>query len=203
MTSPEYFDSQAAIVDGICFETLVPEPVVTLPKKSLVKKILYILEIFLPSSSLYPVPNVPVQLGMRITNNTSSAFRFRFYPIPMPQIIRSDGYEIELLPGSYYHLNGPSESDFPLLMPGDTVTYFLDARIFWCQANQFKLSIYTDGFFWTSSPFKPGTYQIRFKYNNQDLTAKKMDKSGQLNLLTEFWTGEVDTPYKELCMVLS
>ncbi len=92
MTSPEDFDSNAIEVDGIQFETLVPDPVVILPK-SWFKQFLHLLQFWSrsPSSQL---SSVPIKLGLSITNNTSKAFRFSFYPtLPtmMPQIVGSDG----------------------------------------------------------------------------------------------------------------
>ncbi|MCC3434039.1 MAG: hypothetical protein JGK03_17775 [Microcoleus sp. PH2017_25_DOB_D_A] len=55
-------------VDSMCFETLVPEPSLRVP---------------LTASSA----KIPVQIGMKITNNTSTPFRFILFDTLIPQLI--------------------------------------------------------------------------------------------------------------------
>ena len=100
MASAESFDSNAIEVNGIRFETLVPEPVVILPK-SWFKQFLHLLQFWSRSHSSQ-LSSVPIKLGLSITNNTSREFRFNFYPTPptmLPQIVGADNREIELLGG--------------------------------------------------------------------------------------------------------
>ena len=121
----------------------------------------------------------------------------------LPQIVGADGREIELLNCGSFRPIGQSDSDFPLAMPGETVTFFLKAKIFGWRSDRFVMSIAgTDGFFWKFEYLKPGKYQIRFKYNNQELTAKSFGKTiKEVTLMTGLWTGEVETHWKEFYLV--
>ncbi len=105
----------------------------------------------------------------------------------------------------FFRLMIQSGSDFPLAIPGETVTFFLNAEILWCQGNHFVMIVTsTDGFFCMFGYLNPGNYQIKFKYNNQEITAKSFGKTiKEVTLFTGLWTGEVETPYKEFYLVSS
>jgi len=64
-------------VDGIRFETVVPKRVLTLPKKNLIQK-LSDLGKHLLKPPLHPSPGYPVEIGIRITNNSDRPLYFSF-----------------------------------------------------------------------------------------------------------------------------
>ena len=74
-------------VDGIRFETLVLKRVLTLPKKDLIKKLSYIGK-HLSTPPLHPSPGYPVEIGIRITNNSDRPLYLNFHLALFPEIIR-------------------------------------------------------------------------------------------------------------------
>jgi len=100
---------------------------------------------------------------------------------------------------------GSLESDFPLAMPGESLTFFQDITIFWLKDNQFGLSILAqNGFQWISEPLRLGTYYVRFTYRN---TKEVVTRHSSINTDTKseesFWIGQVSTPFVEIRLVSS
>lgn len=175
MTYSECEDSDAVEVDGICFETLVPERVLTIPNKENVK--------------------TSIQFGIRVTNKTSTSYRFIFFYL-LPELQTEDGQSVKLA----YARNvtkAPSESDFLLANPGESLTYFIDAKFSW---YDYKLRIggyARDGGVWHFDNLKLGTYRIRFTYQN--LSAVKRLYRGKT--IKGLWTGLVSTPLAVFSLV--
>ncbi|WP_276745467.1 hypothetical protein [Chlorogloeopsis fritschii] len=112
MTSCESNSSIMVEVDGIQFTTVVSERVLPIPEA---KRGIF----------------TPVQLGIRITNNTETSFHFssNFYSM-FPELIAPDGQVMQT--GIHCErLNKPLESDFFLAMPGKALTFCCNAFLFW------------------------------------------------------------------------
>ena len=109
MTSLESSDSNAVEVNGIRFETLLPEQVLTIPNMNNGK--------------------TSVQFGIRVTNLSLTPYHFIFFHL-LPELLVSNGQVIH----RHYGRNvtkAASESDFLLAMPRESLTFFIDARFFW------------------------------------------------------------------------
>jgi len=178
------FDSKAVEVDNIRFETLVPEPELIVPKKR-------------------RGTETPVQIGIRITNNTLTPLRFSFYASLTPEIIGADR---EALQVGYYSdwSTEPLESDFPLVLPGEYVTFFPYAKLLWLR-DQFRLLMGAgDGGFWFFGDLKLGTYQIRFRYQEDSEWGERTFDEEELieqRLLERVWLGQVDTSFVEFYLI--
>jgi hypothetical protein len=177
-------DHNSAIeVDGIRFETLMPERVLTLPEKKRGIK-------------------TRMQLGIRITNNTPTAVRFSFFATIIPQLVGADS---QLHFQEYYRrrTKRPLESDFPLVMPGENVTFFPYSLLYWRKRDQFVLKIEAgDGGYWNFDALKAGVYQIRLVYKNIYVTKEIYNRERMNpNLIEGLWTGMVSTPFIEFCLV--
>ena len=198
MTSSESNEINAVEVDSVRFETLVTEQILRLPKQNLVQKLLSISEFLLPITPGYFSPKYPVQLGIRVTNNTLTPFRFSFYFTLFPELVNA--YGRIPLEGGWIRASASLESDYPLAMPGESVTYFPEINIFGTWGNRFGLSITSgDSGKWIFQPLKPGNYQFRFIYNNQNEKETTYSSvSRDMNLIEGIWTGEVLTPFVEL-----
>jgi hypothetical protein len=175
MTIGESSDNNAVEVDGIRFETLVPERELKIPNIKGVKN--------------------SVQFGIRIANNSSTSYRFIFFHL-FPELKRADGQLIKL---SYARnaTKTPTESDFLLLLPQETLTFFINAKFSW-RDFQLGLTGYDGiGGVWNLCNLKPGIYSVRFTYENHSQTGKIDEGRTPWRFLEPLWTGVVSTPYEE------
>jgi hypothetical protein len=191
MTSSESNESNAVEVNGIRFETVVWERVLTIPDA---KRGVY----------------TPVELGIRITNNTQTPFYFSSYVYSMfPEMIAPDG-QVMVTGLHSERLNPSIESDYVLVVPGEAVTFSRDAFLFWIQNRKKKrerkltLNIpfpYED--IYAFRPLYPGTYQFRFKYRESREGMEEYSYWIEPTILQNLWTGEVLTPLVEIRLVES
>ncbi|MBP0037754.1 MAG: hypothetical protein J7519_08615 [Roseofilum sp. SID1] len=188
-------DNSAVEVDGIRFETLVPQPRVIVPRSQPKVRV----------RNPHLDPYTLVEIGIRISNNTSSCFRFNLFASLIPQLIGTDGQPIEAAYGCSLTII-PKESDFPIVKPGESLTFFPKiAQLFWVKGELFCLSIPAgDGGGWVFGSLSLGTYQINFIYKNQDRTVEILDKEGRnAKLLEDIWVGMVFTPSITFSLVRS
>jgi len=185
LLQPVGLNNSAVEVDGIRFETFIPEPLLTLPNKS---------------DNSYQ----SVQIGIRITNNTLTPFYFSFYGTFIPDLVMPDG---EVKGGGYANdwMRGPEESDFLLVTPGKSLTFFPDIDLFWSNHSQFSLGV-SSGYGGSCSfdSLKPGIYHLRFLYGNTIDTIPNKNLAGESieSLpIEKVWTGWVDTPFVEFRLI--
>ncbi|BAZ14552.1 hypothetical protein NIES4071_63960 [Calothrix sp. NIES-4071] len=169
-------DDNAVEVEGIRFETLLPERTLILPEK---KRGI----------------DTRLQIGILITNNTRIPVRFSFFSTLIPQLIEANGQQLK----RWYSRTGtkrPLLSDFPFVMPGECITLFPYASIFWQKGEVFTLSIDAgDGGFWNFEVSKVSNYQIQFIYKNKSITQKIYDRENMnMSLIEGLWIGMVYTP---------
>lgn len=179
MTIEESNDNNVVEVDGIRFETLVPERELTIPNIKGLKNF--------------------VQFGIRITNNSSISYRFISFHLS-PELKRANG---ELIERSYARnaTKTPTESDFLLLLPQESLTFFINAKFCW-RGFQLGLTGYDDsGGVWTLCNLKPGIYSVRFTYENHSQTGKIDGGMTPWRFLEPLWTGVVSTSYEEFRIV--
>lgn len=96
-------DSQAVEVEGICFETIVPQTTWRIPENR-------------------PDASTPVELGMKITNNSSTPYRFTQLAL-YPDMMQPDGQALRL--GSMGWAAQIRDTDYPLVRPGESKTFLL------------------------------------------------------------------------------
>ncbi|MEH1903340.1 MAG: hypothetical protein V7L04_18475 [Nostoc sp.] len=156
----------------------------------------------------------PVQLGIRITNNTQSFFYFSSYVYSMfPEMIPPDS-QVMVTGLHSERLNKPLESDYVLVVPGETVTFSRDAFLFWIQNwkkkrdRQLTLNIpFPSEDIYAFRPLYPGTYQFRFKYceyrEGMEEYYHWIEPTILQTILQNLWTGEVLTPFVEIRLVES
>ena len=175
MTSFQSNDSNAVEVDGIRFETLVPERVLIIPTREDAK--------------------TPVQFGIRVTNLSSIPYRFIFFRL-MPELQDALGRVIERSWGRNA-TKAPQESDFLLAMPNESLTFFVEGELY-CYKDKFGLKGYeSSGGVWSFRNLNPGRYQVRFTYENRN-AVRKIYYGGTVEGL---WTGKASTPWEEFRLV--
>jgi len=181
LLQPVGLNNSAVEVDGIRFETFIPEPLLILPNKS---------------DNSYQ----SVQIGMRITNNTLTPFHFSFCGSFYPELVMPDGQVKRRGYGNDW-MRALEESDFLLVTPGTSLTFFPDISLFWTNHSQFSLGV-SSGYGGSCSfdQLKPGIYHFRFQYYNTSNTIPKKNIVGESieSLpIEKVWAGWVDTPFVE------
>ncbi|MBE9096045.1 hypothetical protein [Tychonema sp. LEGE 07203] len=187
LLQPVGLNNSAVEVDGIRFETFIPEQLLTLPHKS---------------DNSYQ----SVQIGMRMTNNTPTPFYFSFYGSFYPELVTPDG-EVKRKAYGNDWMRGPEESDFLLVTPGKSLAFFPDISLFWTNHSQFSLGVSSGyGGYCSFDQLKAGIYHFRFQYYNTSDTIPKKNITGNSSEslpIEKVWTGWVDTPFVEFRLTQS
>lgn len=170
-------DKSVVEVDGVSFETLVSDSVLSVPQ---------------------PGAETPVKFGVRITNKKQKPARFARFGIIHPNLVTEEGRVIPLYGGTFGE-KMPEESDFPLVMPGESVTFFLEGMLSW--QNDKLVMGGTDGFggFWYFRDLKPGQYKFQFIYQYYDAVMQIHQPKEQI--LEGIWTGKLATPWVNINLV--
>ncbi|MDY6806150.1 MAG: hypothetical protein SXA11_20425 [Cyanobacteriota bacterium] len=198
----ESVESNFTEVDGIRFETLVPKRVLVLPKRSLIEKLSYIRRHFF-APPLHPSPGYPVQIGIGITNNSDRPVNFKFHFALFPEIIQAEsGEAIPPFGEGWLHPEQPLESDFCSTKPGETISFFCEAKIYWICGQKYGISIifHETTFFFKS--LIAGKYKLRLIYENQQKNSYFYDSFKKKTQEIEgLWTGEILTPFVDISLV--
>lgn len=169
-------------VDGIRFETIIPEKIITIPKQERGAETL-------------------VKLGMSITNNTKTPFRFDFFATLIPQIVGADGLALQKSYSTTF-LMAPRECDLPTCIPGESITLFPDAKLIWYTCRRLALKITAgDGGYWHFCNIQPGVYRVRFIYRKRNEWAPTNQKSTGKKSLEWICKNTVPTPFVEISLI--
>lgn len=201
LVQPVEADSNAVEMDGVRFEILVLERVLSIPKNNLIHKFLYLMKFLSPIPIDYSSFIIPVQIGIRITNNTSTPLRFSFYFTLFLEIIGVDG----VIPFGDAWIRGscPSNSDIFSVMPGEDITFFPETEIFGLWEDKFGLRITTgNGDILTFEPLTLQTYQVRLRYSSQQ-SMVKIYESVETYTTLDVWSGQISTPFVDFRLVRS
>jgi len=166
--------------DGLTFEINLPERVWSIPENK-------------------PGFNSSITLGLKITNKSDKSFRFNGYDTLLVDILMSDGKEAHQWEGplaTEAHRR-PIEADFPLVMPGKSVTLSIRADLFWPTLEDRTLWFRS----WHASgssaryydKLKPGPYKVCIVYENRD-ESLSVEQPEYKVLDGNAWTGRIVTP---------
>jgi hypothetical protein len=180
MTSSESNKSNVFEVDGIQFETILSERVLTIPVKQ-------------------QNARTPVRFGIRVTNLSSKSYRFFVFYL-LPELQAADGKEIQFHYGRNATRIPEEESDFPLVNPGENFTFFLNGNLYWEDSKLLLGGRDRTGGVWIFSNLKLGTYQMRFTYQNQEARVKL--RVGGI-IVEDIWTGTVSMPFVNFRLIQS
>ena len=162
-------------IDGICFETLLPEQNYQLPGYG---------------------EETPIQLGVRITNNSSIPYRFEF-PYFIPQLSNSNGTLIEMDFGRN-HLIPIEESDIPFIYPGESEELAINAQFVYNIYSGINLRTYASyGTLYSFRNLQPGKYNIRVRYISSG-SKHQVHPGLEYREYDSFWVGEVLTPWEKM-----
>ncbi len=179
VNSDDSNDSQFVEVDGIRFETLLPQPIVTLPKKG---------------------EKTTVQFGVRITNLTSTPCRFdlqRFLPDMLHPCGKLMYMDLGRNTSTLFE-----DSDVPLILPSQSVEFLINGNfIHRNKENSIQLTgpaIY--GGVWRFYHIQPGKYRIRLWYENNLSEKKMISASIGRTIVQQFWIGKIKTPFSDFTL---
>ncbi len=178
LIKPGDFDKNAVQVDGIRFETVVPKQIWNISYSEISKC------------------SPPVQIEMKIINNTLSNQRFCSLDTLIRALITADDFILgRKLGGGSTGWFGPSESDFHLIVPKESLTFSVKAHVEKGKDGLFNMVVNgTGGGYWLFTGLKLGIYQIR-------LTYKAMTNFFDKEFFEDLYEGLVHTPFVEFCLI--
>jgi RNA polymerase sigma-70 factor (ECF subfamily) len=171
--------------DGVAFELLLPDQTWSIPEDK-------------------PGLKTPTKLGLRLTNKTDKPLRFARFATPLPEIAGLDGKPLKPTAGVWKRTPLITEADFPLVLPGESVTFSIDAALFWRDGNLQWGGSYANagdatawGSSWSFHDLKPGRYKVRVVYQSKQASAT-VDPDHKV--LTDIWTGRIEAPFVEVSL---
>lgn len=142
-------------------------------------------------ASDWPMPGVgettEIKLDLRVTNRSETSLRFTNFDT-LRLVLRDANGKVISIGGGRDRTLPPGVKDCPLLAPGNSVLFSLDAALYW-RDGILRLGG-SDGFggLWFFAGLQPGVYEFRIGYSQS---------SNQLVLgtpealaLRQFWIGE-------------
>lgn len=178
-------NNNAVEVDGVIFETVVPNQVVSIPENM-------------------PDIKTPWRFGIRITNKTSLPIRFNKYHLT-PEFIgfNDKGLFRDVSESSFILL---AERDFPIVLPGKSFIVFWEGEFYWNENRLLFRAYYEQRRDRSLSfgTFTPGTYHVRLTYENANTESSYFDlKNRQRRQLKGIVKGLFSTPWVEIKLVSS
>jgi hypothetical protein len=180
IVEPEEIDSNTLEIDGVRFEMLMSDRTLKIPENK-------------------TGASTKVEVGIRITNQTQTPLRFTGFDTLALSILKANGQPLERSKFLYWRPS-PKETEVPLIQPGESTTFFLDAKLFW-KYNQLRLGN-SDGFDlrWYFNSLEADTYLFSMVYSRPKLLLVS-DETNQPKILKDFWKGSGFTPFVEVRLV--
>jgi RNA polymerase sigma factor (sigma-70 family) len=179
VTPPRVEVKNAVEKDGVRFEPIIPQREWSIPENK-------------------PDARTTVKLALRITNLTNRPFRFTRFDSLFVDMVGPDGKHLQRSGGRRETLpvEGP---DCPMVKPGESVTFDIDAHLFWRGGKlRFGGSDGFGGIWGFADELGPGPYQLRICYQN---TATEQEVGRAVRtVLKGIWTGDVKAPFVEVVL---
>lgn len=173
----ESVESNFTVTGGVRFETIVPEPELIIPNQGSVNR---------------------VEFGIKITNQTSTPYRFMFFNL-FPELMGAYGGAMELYYGKKKTggVKAPSAESYFLAKPGEAWIYKIKASLFY-RGDQLALGGWDlSKVSWSFVGLRQAKYWIGFSYKNLFPAGKVNKGSTSWPFSEERWTGIASVPYRE------
>jgi hypothetical protein len=136
-----------------------------------------------------------VDVALQIENQSGRALYFSRFDTIRP-VLRSASGKMYTLGGGRDATRKPTTADYPLVQPGDSVTFPIDAELYW-QEDELRLGG-SDGFggIWFFRGLEPGDYGLYFEYAmpksrlDRDIEVLGDDGAPVKIPKDQVWTGE-------------
>ncbi|HBY78763.1 MAG TPA: hypothetical protein DEG47_17555, partial [Cyanobacteria bacterium UBA11148] len=124
--------------------------------------------------------------------------RFSRFDNLYPNLVKKDGQVLQREGGRDGTLP-LNESDFPLVTPGKSITFFLEGMLHWRNNN--LLLEFPDGFggLWYFGNLVAGAYKFGFLYYSYD-SAIEIDQP-ERKKLEGIWVGQISIPLTDIQML--
>jgi hypothetical protein len=184
----QFLQSSQEVVekDGLFFQTVVSQPNFLIPRRN--------------RNSDQADSSIPIKIGVRIRNNSRKTIRLSAPTFTMPILVGGNDQKIPLGEGCRLIIL-PAESDYPWVMPSQSVTFFLEGKIY-RRKNRLRMGGPDRlGCFWGSTDLKPGKYKVQFQYHLSDDGEVEVYRP-ERKILSGVWTGKVLTPAVEFTLTI-
>jgi hypothetical protein len=184
----QFLQSSQEVVekDGLFFQTVVSQPNFLIPRRN--------------RNSDRADSSIPIKIGVRIRNNGRKTIRLSAPTFTMPILVGENKQKIPLGEGCRLIIL-PGESDYPWVMPGQSITFFLEGKIY-RRKNLLRMGGPDPlGCFWGSTDLKPGKYKVQFHYHISDDGEVEVYRP-ERKFLSGLWTGKVLTPPVEFSITI-
>jgi hypothetical protein len=143
--------------------------------------------------------HIPVELGIRISNHSSKAYRFIFYNL-RPLLLDEHGNSLKRS-GGQNRIVMPTKEDFLLVNNNECIYEGFNASLYWID-NELKIGG-QDKFAWCWSfgNLQPGTYQIGFVYTNNDGSSYPKKFQEFKPFFADLWVGTIQTLFVSFSLV--
>lgn len=108
--------------------------------------------------------------GIQITNFSPTPIRINWLGSVSPGLLDADGTALKLQGGGDIFIAQTKQSTCPLIMPGKSVSLFMENMVLYWQNGLLKFGSGT-GYSgsWYFEGLKPGTYSVRLSYYNREI----------------------------------
>lgn len=181
IVEPEEIDSNTLEIDGVRFEMLMSDRTFKIPENK-------------------TGASTKVEVGIRITNQTQTSLRFTSFDSLALSILKANGQPLERSKFLYWRLP-PKETEAPIIQPGESTTFFLDAKLFW-KYNQLRLGN-SDGLDlrWYFNSLEADTYLFSMVYSRPKQLLVYDEQTQKAKFVTYLWKGSGFTPFVEVRLV--
>jgi len=188
--------SKVTEVDGVQLEILMPER-----------------EFIIPDGQDNQPTSSPVKIGIRITNKNDFPLRFTLFDTLIMELSAEDGYHeistggprrMKGKPREPYYAAMKSESDYPVVKPGESTTFYLNGSLEWVNGRNELVLGFPDGFQggWFFGDLKPNKYKLNFFYYRHIRHQVLYDlETKTIKWFDNLWSGSMASPTIEINLI--
>jgi hypothetical protein len=182
-------ENRVTEVDGVRFEIVVPQRIITIPPKE-------------------PDTSIDIEFELKITNNSSTQKIFSHFFTLNLDIIAPNSKKLNWQYRRIGRTRLTQWPDFIFLQPEESFVFTLKGKFFWDNKRFVFVraeTLNTPVWKLIDEDFKAGKYQVSLRYKSESLFSFLRGFSKYLSLKDEdyhyLWQDEVATPFIDICLI--